>query len=114
MISERKRIAAEFRSERGRGGARRFWGPWRRSCARSVDRLPAGPGDPGKADAEATKVYGAAFSRDPEFYAFSRTLEAYKEGQNTNSTLISTTDADYYRFLKDATGRTSGAAGPAR
>jgi len=45
-------------------------------------------------------VYGSAYSRDPEFYAFSRTLEAYKEGQNKNSTLILTTESDYYKYLK--------------
>jgi membrane protease subunit HflC len=64
----------------------------------------------GKADAEATRVYGAAYNRDPEFYAFSRTLEAYKEGQNKNSVLILTTDSDYYRYFKDAAGRAGGAA----
>ncbi len=35
-------------------------------------------------------------------YTFSRTLEAYKEGQNENSVLILTTDSDYYRYLKQA------------
>ncbi|MFQ5658162.1 MAG: protease modulator HflC, partial [Candidatus Methylomirabilales bacterium] len=49
-----------------------------------------------------TKIYGEAFGKDPEFYAFSRTLEAYKEGQNKNSVLILTTDSDYYRYLKKA------------
>src|SRR3972149_5022952 len=56
----------------------------------------------GKADAAATRVYGEAYSRDPEFYAFSRTLEAYREGQNKDSVLILTTDSDYYRYLKQA------------
>ena len=56
----------------------------------------------GKADAQATKIYGDAFNKDPEFYAFSRTLEAYKEGQNQNSVMILTTDSDYYRYLKEA------------
>ncbi|HLC21135.1 MAG TPA: hypothetical protein VJM10_03385, partial [Candidatus Methylomirabilis sp.] len=70
----------------------------------------------GKADAEATKIYGTAYNRDPEFYAFSRTLEAYKEkeGQNKNSVLILTTDSDYYRYLKDAAGRIPGAGRAAR
>jgi hypothetical protein len=54
----------------------------------------------GKADAVATGVYGAACSGDPEFYAFSRNLEAYKEGQNKNSVVIPTTDSDYSRYLK--------------
>ncbi|MEX2240016.1 MAG: protease modulator HflC, partial [Burkholderiales bacterium] len=66
----------------------------------------------GKADAEATRVYGTAFNRDPEFYAFSRTLEAYKEGQNKNSVVILTTDSDYYRYLKQS--REPAAARPAR
>ncbi|MBI2200016.1 MAG: hypothetical protein HYU42_15685, partial [Candidatus Rokubacteria bacterium] len=51
---------------------------------------------------------------DPEFYAFSRTLEAYKEGQNKNSTLILTTESDYYRYLKDAGVRPLPGAAPAR
>jgi membrane protease subunit HflC len=66
----------------------------------------------GKADAEATRVYGTAYSADPEFYAFSRTLEAYKEGQNKNSVVILTTDSDYYRYLKQSGG--TAAARPAR
>jgi membrane protease subunit HflC len=105
MISERKRIAAKFRSE-GEGRSAEILGTMEkelrqiRSVAyRRVQEIR------GKADAEATRVYGAAYSRDPEFYAFSRTLEAYKEGQNKNSTLILTTNSDYYRYLKNAGSR---------
>ena len=101
MISERKRIAARFRSE-GEGRSAEILGTMEkelrqiRSVAyRKVQELR------GKADAEATKVYGDAYNRDPEFYAFSRTLEAYKESQNKNSVMILTTDGDYYRYLKD-------------
>jgi membrane protease subunit HflC len=57
----------------------------------------------GGADAEATRIYGEVYSRDPEFYAFSRTLELYGEGAHKNSVLILTTDSDYYRYLKQAT-----------
>jgi membrane protease subunit HflC len=56
----------------------------------------------GGADAEATRIYGEVYSRDPEFYAFSRTLELYGEGAHKNSVLILTTDSDYYRYLKHA------------
>ena len=56
----------------------------------------------GKADAEATRIYGRAYSRDPEFYAFLRTLEVYRERSNENSMLIMTTDSDFYRYLKQA------------
>jgi len=109
MTSERKRIAAQFRSE-GEGRSAEILGTMekelrqiRSTAYRRVQEIR------GKADAEATRVYGAAYSGDPEFYAFSRTLEAYKEGQNKNSVVILTTDSDYYRYLKQ-----SGVAAPAR
>ena len=102
MISERKRIAAQFRSE-GEGRSAEILGNMekelrqiRSTAYRRVQEIR------GKADAEATRVYGGAYGRDPEFYAFSRTLEAYKEGQNKNSVMILTTDSDYYRYLKQA------------
>lgn len=105
MISERKRIAAQFRSE-GEGRSAEILGTMekelrqiRSTAYRRVQEIR------GKADAEATRVYGAAYSGDPEFYAFSRTLEAYKEGQNKNSVLILTTDSDYYRYLKQSRSR---------
>jgi membrane protease subunit HflC len=102
MISERKRIAAQFRSE-GEGRSAEILGAMEkdlrqiRSVAyRRVQEIR------GKADAEATRVYGAAYNDDPDFYAFSRTLEEYKEGQNKNSVVILTTDSDYYRYLKES------------
>src|SRR3989338_1190184 len=116
MISERKRIAARFRSE-GEGRSAEILGTMekelrqiRSSAYRRVQEIR------GKADAEATRVYGGAYNRDPEFYAFSRTLEAYKEGQNKNSKLILTTDSDYYRYLKEAGSRVprGAAAAPPR
>jgi len=102
MISERKRIAARFRSE-GEGRSAEILGTMekelrqiRSAAYRRAQEVR------GKADAEATKIYGVAYNRDPEFYAFSRTLEAYREGQNKNSMLILTTDSDYYRYMKKA------------
>ncbi|MDQ7784131.1 MAG: protease modulator HflC [Desulfomonilaceae bacterium] len=103
MISERKRIAAQFRSE-GEGRSAEILGEMekelrqiRSTAYRQVQEVQ------GKADAEATLVYGNAFSLDPEFYAFLRTLELYKEGTNKNSVVILTTDSDFYRYLKHAT-----------
>jgi modulator of FtsH protease HflC len=103
MVSERKRIAAQFRSE-GEGRSAEILGTMekdlrqiRSTAYRQVQELRGG------ADAEATRIYGEAYSRDPEFYAFSRTLEIYGEGGNKNSVLILTTDSDYYRYLKHAT-----------
>lgn len=56
----------------------------------------------GNADAEATKIYGQAYNKHPEFYAFLRTLESYKEKPNKNSVLILTTESDFYQYVKQA------------
>jgi len=103
MISERKRIAARFRSE-GEGRSAEILGNMekelreiRSTAYRKVQEIR------GKGDATATKIYGDAYGRDKEFYAFSRTLESLKEGKNKNAVLVLTTDSDYYRYLKEAT-----------
>jgi membrane protease subunit HflC len=85
MISERKRIAAQFRSE-GEGRSAEILGKMekelrqiRSTAYRKVQEVQ------GKSDADATRIYGKAYSRNPEFYAFLRTLESYKEKTNKNS-----------------------------
>ncbi len=105
MISERKRIAAQFRSE-GEGQSAEILGEMEkelrqiRSMAyRQVQEIR------GKGDAEATRIYGLAFNKDPEFYAFLQTLESYKEGTTSGSTLVLTTDSDFFRYLKEAAPR---------
>jgi modulator of FtsH protease HflC len=102
MISERKRIAARFRSE-GEGRSAEILGNMekelreiRSTAYRKVQEVR------GKGDATATKIYGDAYGRDKDFYAFSRTLENMKDGKNENSVLVLTTDSDYYRYLKKA------------
>jgi len=102
MISERKRIAAQFRSE-GEGQSAEILGTMdkelrriRSTAYRRVQEIR------GKADAEATRVYAKSYSRNPEFYAFLQTLEVYGEGSNKNSVAILTTDSDFYRYLKSA------------
>jgi modulator of FtsH protease HflC len=102
MISERKQLAARFRSE-GEGRSAEILGTMDkelreiRSTAYKVVQEVRGKGD-----ATATKIYGDAYGRDQEFYAFSRTLENLKAGKNANSVLVLTTDSDYYRYLKNA------------
>jgi membrane protease subunit HflC len=102
MISERKRIAAQFRSE-GEGRSAEILGEMekelrriRSTAYRRVQEIH------GKADAEATQIYGQSYGRNPEFYAFLRTLEVYGERPNENSMAILTTDSDFYRYLKQA------------
>jgi membrane protease subunit HflC len=102
MISERKRIAARFRSE-GEGRSAEILGAMEKDLRKiRSDAYRQAQEVRGQADAKAARIYGDAYNRDPEFYAFSRTLEAYKERKNDNSILILTTGSDYYRYLKES------------
>jgi modulator of FtsH protease HflC len=58
----------------------------------------------GEGDAIATDVYAAAYSKDPAFFEFWRTLESYKRTMPQFTTTLST-DAEYFNFLYDMYGR---------
>jgi len=100
MVSERKRKAAQFRSE-GEGKKAEVLGRMEKELKSIVSGAYRTAEEiRGKADAEATKVYGEAYGQDPEFYAFFKTLETYKEAAYKNAFVILGTDSDYYQFLK--------------
>jgi membrane protease subunit HflK len=101
MISERRRIAARFRSE-GDGASAKIRG----DKERELDRIRSeayrqAQASIGKADAEAA-IYATAYSQDAESYAFRQTLETYKHTLQKNSSMVLTTDSDFYRYLKNA------------
>jgi len=100
MISERQRIAEQFRSE-GQGEASKIRGETSRELAeiRSEAQRKAEV-IRGEADAEATRIYNEAFQRDPEFYAFSRTLETYAEVLGKDTVLVLDTDCEFLKYLQ--------------
>ncbi|MCH8487949.1 MAG: protease modulator HflC [Candidatus Cyclonatronum sp.] len=102
MISERNRIADQFRSE-GQGEARVILGEMERDLARirSEARREAQQ-IRGRADAEATRIYAEAYNRNRvsrELYQFLRTMEAFEKTMDENTTVILSTDSEFYRFL---------------
>lgn len=59
----------------------------------------------GEADARRNAIFADAFGRDPEFFAFYRSLRAYEESlQGSNSTLVITPDSEFFDYLKSDTG----------
>ena len=59
----------------------------------------------GRADAEATGIYAAAYGTDPEFYRLLRTLESLSETADKDTTLVLTTGGEYYQLLQGVEGR---------
>ena len=105
MISERTRIAEKFRSE-GLGKKAEIEGQMEKELQRiTSEAYKTAQEIIGEADAAATKIYAAAYNKDPEFYSFTRTLETYKETLGKNSWLLLTTDSDYLKYLKSITGK---------
>jgi membrane protease subunit HflC len=100
MIAERRRIAERFRSE-GEGQAARIQGERQRDLQRIQSEAYRQAQElRGKADAEATSIYAEAYGRDPEFYAFFKSLETYEKVIDGKSYFILGTDSDLLRYLR--------------
>jgi membrane protease subunit HflC len=59
----------------------------------------------GEGDGEANRVFAEAFSKDPEFFAFYRAMQAYAEGlQSSDTTMILSPDSEFFKYFSDPTG----------
>jgi len=100
MISERKKVAAQFRSE-GEGEKADILGQMEKELKGiTSEAYRTSVEIRGKADAEAAGIYAAAYGSDKEFYAFLRTLESYRKSVGKNGKLVMSTDSDFYRYLQ--------------
>jgi modulator of FtsH protease HflC len=103
MISERQRIADQFRSD-GQGEARAIDGSRERDLAQiSSEAYREAEEIRGRADAEATRIYASAYNRSNQsraLYEFTRTMEAFETTLDGQTSIILSTDSELYRFLK--------------
>ncbi|TAK40493.1 MAG: protease modulator HflC [Betaproteobacteria bacterium] len=109
MQAERKRIANEQRStgaaeaERVRADADRQREVILAEAYRDAQRAR------GEGDAKAAATYAQAFSQNPEFYSFYRSMEAYRSSfRGKSDLLLLEPNSDFFRYLKDATGKAGG------
>jgi membrane protease subunit HflC len=108
MESERKRVASELRStgaadaERIRAEAEKQREVILAEAYRDAQRTR------GEGDAKAAGIYAGAFSQNPEFYAFYRSMEAYRSTFRSRSdVMLLEPNSEFFRYLKDAAGRPS-------
>ncbi len=109
MEAERKRIANELRStgsaeaEKIRADADRQREVILAEAYRDAQRVK------GEGDAKAAGTYAQAFSQNPEFYSFYRSMEAYRSSfRGKNDLMLLEPNSDFFRYLKDAAGRPGG------
>ncbi|HIN90182.1 MAG TPA: protease modulator HflC [Porticoccaceae bacterium] len=101
MITERNREAQDHRS-RGeelaigiRADAERQAIIYGAEAYRDAEQIR------GQGDAEATGIYADAYNKDPEFYAFTRSLNAYRKTFSSKAdVLLLDPDSDFFRYLK--------------
>ncbi len=102
MISERNRIADKFRSE-GQGESSRINGEKERELLRiQSEAFREAETIRGKADAEAAAIYNQSYNRSGsarELYDFTKTMEAYISTIDKETSLIISTDSEFYKFL---------------
>jgi len=101
MIAERVQIVEKFRSE-GRGEAQKILGEKEKKLKQiTSEAYKTAQILTGKADATATKIFADAYSKDPDFYSFVKTLDVYAKSLDGDSSLILSTDSELLKYLKD-------------
>jgi membrane protease subunit HflC len=100
MKTERERLAKKNRAE-GDERARRIRAEADREArvivasARRDAEIQRGTGD-----AEAARIYADAYAAEPDFYAFTRSLEAYRKAIDGKTTLVLSPDTEFFRYLE--------------
>jgi membrane protease subunit HflC len=105
MRAERNRIATRFRSEGEEEDLkiRAQANKQREIILAEADRT--GSEVRGRGEAEAIRILADALNRDPEFFAFRRSLESYQKFLNQRTTVILSSDADVFKFLQEPPGQ---------
>ena len=105
MRAERERVAKQYRSEGEEEAAKIRADTDKEKAILLAKAYQLAQESRGKGDADSTKIYAEAFGKDPEFYAFLRSLEAYEEALGAQSTLVLSTGSDLFKYLADPTKR---------
>ena len=102
MQSERERVAREARAEGAEVAARIRAGAERERVVILAEAHAQSDVIRGQGEQESIAIYADAFQRDAQFFAFWRTLQAYREafGQG-DARLVLTPDSDFFRYFRD-------------
>jgi len=99
MKAERQRIAKKYRSEGEEEAVKIRATTDKEKTIMLAESYRQAEKLKGEGDAEAIKVYAEAFKKDPEFYGFLRTLEAYEKSLGRDTTIILPSDSEFFQYL---------------
>lgn len=106
MTSERKRIANQLRSEGAAASEKIRADADKQREVIIAEAFRDAQNTKGDGDAIATEVYAKAYGKSPEFYAFYRSTEAYKNSFKSKSdVMVLDPSSDFFRYLRAADGK---------
>jgi membrane protease subunit HflC len=112
MQTERQREAAEFRAQ----GSQRSQ-EIRSKADRDVTVLIAEATSKaeqlrGEGDGERNRIFAEAFGKDPDFFSFYRSMQAYETGMRHNDTrMVLNPESEFFRYFVDPSGKVREGAG---
>ncbi len=99
MRTERQRIAMEYRSEGKEESTKIRAETDKEKTILIAEAYKQEQAVRGEGDGQATKIYAEAFEKDPKFYSFIRSMEAYKKSLKSDTTILLSEDSEFLRFL---------------
>lgn len=99
MRAERDRVAKQYRSEGEEEAAKIRADTDKEKTILLAKAYETAQTLRGEGDAEATRIYAEAYGKDAEFYAFTRSLEAYETGLKQHATVVLASDSPMFRYL---------------
>ena len=106
MRSERARVAREFRARGEKEAITIRADADRQRTVISAEAYRYAQEMRGAGDAKSAEVYASAYNRNPEFYDFYRSLNAYKSSfGNNNDVMLLEPDSDFFKFFGNPSGK---------
>ncbi|MET0026628.1 MAG: protease modulator HflC [Candidatus Thiodiazotropha sp.] len=106
MRAERERVARDLRAKGAEAAERIRANADRERVVIIADAYRGAEQLRGEGDGKAAEIYANAYKQDSEFYAFYRSLNAYKNSfQGNSDMLVIEPDSDFFRYLKDSSGK---------
>jgi membrane protease subunit HflC len=103
MEAERERVARDFRSRGAEAAERIRADADRQRTVLLAEAYRDAEMTRGEGDARAAEIYAAAYNKDSEFYAFYRSLRAYRDTfRDRSDVLLMAPDSEFFHYFKDA------------
>jgi modulator of FtsH protease HflC len=109
MQTERQREAAEFRAQGSQRGQEIRSRADRDVTVLIADATAKGEQMRGEGDAERNRIFAEAFGKDPDFFSFYRSMQAYEAGLSSNDTrMVLRPDSEFFRYFVNPSGKGAG------